>query len=214
MIQTQLILVVLVLLSDTYTRVTCYVMKIVYQILFLVYILSSCESQGQNIPMNIEIKKENANPTAQKIMPDEFFYDVVDEFAPFGSDVGNDTFYIYIEWKNKNKNKKAIEFLNDNLAELGLSNFNLNTDAKNSKKLMLIVDKMPNKYYDVNSIDNTVISVAFTQLFITGKIESEIKNLAKIAIEREILFADIWEENSKTRLEKLNKLIKVLNTAE
>ena len=71
-----------------------------------------------------------------------------------------------------------------------------------------------NKYFDIYSIDNTVISLAFSQLFLTGNIEPEIKKLAKIAIEREILFADVWEENSKTRIEKLNKLTKSLNLAE
>ncbi|TXF79223.1 hypothetical protein [Chryseobacterium sp.] len=190
-------------------------MKIVYQILFLVFIISSCESKGQNnLPMNIEIKKENANPAAQKIMSDEFFYDVVDEFAPFGNDVGNDTFYTFIEWKNKNETKKATEFLTGNLAEMGLSDFNLNADAKDPRQLLLNVDKMPNKYDDINSIDNTVISLAFTQLFIGGNIDPEIKHLAKIAIEREVLFADVWEENSKMRLEKLAKLTDALNIAE
>ena len=119
-----------------------------------------------------------------------------------------------VDWKNKNETKKAIEFLNENLAEIGLSNFKLNTDTKNPRKLFLTVDKMPNKYFDIYSIDNTVISLAFSQLFLTGNIEPEIKKLAKIAIEREILFADVWEENSKTRIEKLNKLTKSLNLAE
>ena len=189
-------------------------MKIVLQILFLVFILSSYQSKGQKTPLNMEINLKNANPTAQKIMSEDFFYDVTDEFAPFGSDVGNDTFYLYIDWKNKNETKKAIEFLNENLAEIGLSKFNLNTDTKNPKKLILTVDKMPNKYYDINSIDNTVISLAFSQLFLSGNIDTEIKTLAKIAIEREILFAEVWEENSKTRIEKLNKLTKSLNLAE
>ena len=112
------------------------------------------------------------------------------------------------------KFRKTIKFLNENLAEIGLSNFKLNTDTKNPRKLFLTVDKMPNKYFDIYSIDNTVISLAFSQLFLTGNIEPEIKKLAKIAIEREILFADVWEENSKTRIEKLNKLTKSLNLAE
>ena len=73
---------------------------------------------------------------------------------------------------------------------------------------------MPNKYYDINYIDNTVISLAFSHLFLSGNIDAEIKKLAKIAIEREILFAEVWEENSKTRIEKLNKLAKSLNLAE
>ena len=189
-------------------------MKIVLQILFLVFILSSYQSKGQEILLNMEINLKNANPTAQKIMSEDFFYDVTDEFAPFGSDVGNDTFYLYIDWKNKNETKKAIEFLNENLAEINLSKFNLNTDTKNPKKLISTVDKMPNKYYDINYIDNTVISLAFSQLFLSGNIDAEIKKLAKIAIEREILFAEVWEENSKTRIEKLNKLAKSLNLAE
>ncbi|MGS0748370.1 hypothetical protein [Halpernia sp. GG3] len=189
-------------------------MKKVVQILSIIFILNSFKGEGQNIPMNIEIKKENANTTGQKIMLDELFYDITDEFAPFGNDVGNDTFYLYLAWRNKNVTKKAIEFLTENLAEIGLSTFDLNTTTKNPEKLLLMVDKMPNKYYDINTIDNTVISLAFAQLFLLGKIDSDIKNLAKIAIEREILFADVWEDNSKTRIEKLNKFNKAIDLAD
>jgi uncharacterized protein YfeS len=164
--------------------------------------------------MNIEITRANANSNAQKIMSDDFIFDVTDEFAPFGNDVGNDTFYLYKDWKNLNKDKSAIEFLNKNISEIGLSNFDLKTDTKNAKKLLLTVDKMPNKYEDINFIDNTIISLAFSQLFLTGKIEPQIHTLGKIAIERELLFAGVWEENEKTRTEKLNKLLKVLNNAE
>ena len=188
-------------------------MKKIVQIIFLVLIGISYQYKSQVKSMNIEIIKENAKPFAQKIMVDDFFYDVTDEFAPFGNDVGNDTFYLYFEWKNLNENKSAVEFLNKNIAEIGLSKFDLKTGVKNAKKLYLIVDKMPNKYTDINWIDNTVISLAFSQLFLNGKIEPQINELAQIGIERELLFAGVWEENEKIRTQKLNKLLKVLNSA-
>ncbi|MCD1119073.1 hypothetical protein [Chryseobacterium turcicum] len=134
-------------------------------------------------------------------MADNFYWDMIDEFSPFGNDVGNDTFYIYYDWKKDNPNKNGTDFLNHDLREI---NFDLNITEK--EMVQNSVQKMNNQYLDLNRIDNEIISLAFTQLFLYGKIESKIKELSLKAIEREMLYLDFWDTDSKIREERLTKM--------
>lgn len=68
------------------------------------------------------------------------------------------------------------------------------------------VQKMNNQYFDLNRIDNEIISLAFTQLFLSGKIENEVKELSLKAIKREMLYLDFWDTDSKIREERLTQM--------
>lgn len=112
-------------------------MKVYHTIFLLLLILSSCKNKAQDkISEYLEIKKENASLDAQKIMSDNFYWDIIDEFSPFGNDVGNDTFYIYYDWKKGNPNKNGTDFLNYDLKEINLDNFDLNITEKKWFKRM------------------------------------------------------------------------------
>ncbi len=180
-------------------------MKIYHTVFLLLPIFSSCQNKAQDkVNEYLEITKKNASLNAQKIMVDNFYWDMTDEFSPFGNDVGNDTFYIYSDWKKENPNKNGVDFLNHDLKEINLSSFDLNITEK--EMVQKNVEKMTNQYVDLNRIDNEVISLAFTQLFLHGKIEGEVKELSLKALEREMLYLDFWNTDSKIREERLTKM--------
>ena len=184
--------------------------KIIYLIILILFISCDNGKKKDKQLVAMEIKKEFASVNAQKIMTEDFYYDVTDEFSPFGNDVGNDTFYLYREWRVSNPDEDAKYFLNKVMKELNFSDFNLNTSSNDKQKLINDVDKMPNQYIDLNWIDNTVISLAFTQLFLEGKVDKDVKELAKSAIERELVFVDFWKNDARIREERLNKLLGAL----
>ncbi|MBD3907097.1 hypothetical protein NAL32_20495 [Chryseobacterium sp. Ch-15] len=180
--------------------------KTIYLIILILFI--SCDNgKKTDNQLAIEIKREAASANAQKIMTEDFYYNVTDEFSPFGNDVGNDTFYLYREWRANNPDEDAKYFLNKTMKELNFSDFNLNTSSNDKQKLINDVDKMSNQYIDLNWIDNTVISLAFTQLFLEGKVDKDVKELAKLAIEREFLFVEFWKNDARIREERLYKLL-------
>ena len=72
------------------------------------------------------------------------------------------------------------------------------------EKLKGIVDTMVNKYIDLNAINNIVISLAFSQLFLDGRIEREIKKWAEAAFSRELMYLDFWD-SEKGEMEKRQK---------
>ena len=45
------------------------------------------------------IRKEFAHPRAIELIPDDFFWNCVDELSPFGSDEGDTALAEYREWR-------------------------------------------------------------------------------------------------------------------
>lgn len=44
---------------------------------------------------NWELCRENAHPNAQKLFSEEWYWDGIDDYAPFGNDTGSDVLYFY-----------------------------------------------------------------------------------------------------------------------
>ncbi|KPE49094.1 hypothetical protein [Chryseobacterium indologenes] len=178
-------------------------------------ILQSCNRKEKPLKY-VEIKKEYGANKAQQIMAEKFYYSVIDEFAPFGNDMGNDTFYLYSDWIQENSDKNALLFLQENLKDLGnaYASFDLRTDAKNRNYLIQEVSRLPDQYVALNRIDSIIIALAFTQLFLEGKIDKGINILAQIAIDRELAFVEFWKEDGKERSDKLNIMLSDLKKTE
>lgn len=181
-------------------------------ILLLLVMMVSCKKKEiVNYKTDIAIKKENASLAAQKIMDQSFYFDTIDEFTPFGNFIGGDTFYSYCEWRNQNPNTNVKKFVVENMWELGIFNFDLSLNSESKQDLNLAIEALPNKYVDLNHIDNLIISVAFTQLFLDGSIDENVRDFAKNAISRELVYIDFWEEDSEIRKDRLLLMDKALS---
>lgn len=165
--------------------------------------------KAQNSIKYLEIEWENGSEAAKKIMKSNFYYDPLDSWSPFGNDIGNDTYYLYCDWKREHPNENIKKFMEEELVSSGYSGFDVYLDGKDTEKLKKIVDTMLNKYIDLNAINNMVISLAFTQLFLEGHIEPEVKKWAEAAFSREMVYLDFWNgkdgemEERKVRINQL-----------
>ncbi len=54
---------------------------------------------------------ELAHPRARELMVEPFFWDCVDERAPFGSDEGNDAYYEWRRWREENPSRPLTDCL-------------------------------------------------------------------------------------------------------
>ncbi len=52
---------------------------------------------------------ELAHPRARELMPEEFFWDCTNEWAPFGSDEGSDAYYEFRRWREENPTSNLKE---------------------------------------------------------------------------------------------------------
>lgn len=167
--------------------------------------------QAQSNLKHIAIEQQNGSDEARKIMVSDFYYDILDNWSPFGNDTGNDTYHLYIDWRAKYSFEKVRSFVNEQLIDFGYANFDLSVDGSEKTKLTRIVDEMHNKYIDLNAIDNMLISLAFTQLFLEGHIQSEVKVWAEAAISREVIFLDFWSDKENEIKDRKNRLDQMLN---
>jgi len=63
-------------------------------------------------PDEFDLALETAHPNAQKLMKDDFYWDIVDENAPFGSDAGSDAFSQFRNWRKFNPTASPVDFVN------------------------------------------------------------------------------------------------------
>ena len=146
-------------------------------------------------------------------MKSDFYYDALDAWSPFGSDTGSDTYYLYCEWRKENPKESVRKFLDGELISFEYPGFDIYLDGSNTERLKTIVSTMRNNYVDLNYIDELVISLAFSQLFLEGRIEPEVKKWAEAAFSREAAFLVFWGDGKddlkerKEREQRMNQLL-------
>lgn len=75
----------------------------------------------------IGLTTSEVSDRARTILIQDFYWDPVDDFSPFGNDDGSDAFHFYKEWRNKNKSSTPVTFLNQLLEEWSYPKFDLTT---------------------------------------------------------------------------------------
>ena len=160
------------------------------------------------------INKEFAHPKAIELIPDEFFWDCVDELAPFGSDEGDMALAEYREWRKENPDKSIIDCLIwviEDVGEMDFKDFNDTLLDRNLIKSQLNDDNYDSEQY-IFTLDISVIATGFAQLVDEGKIDDGAKPIINLAIDREIISSELminWEY-SEEYINNLKKLKEVL----
>jgi uncharacterized protein YfeS len=133
---------------------------------------------------NFELTPETANPKAKQLMTETFYWDITDEFGPFGSDDGSDAFYGFREWRLKNPNVSPTVYL---------------------KKL--------NDEWGYEST-KAVIAIGFGQFVLEGRIDTDLQELTKEALNKRFapsVLDGLNSEYPKFRTERLTKMTAVLD---
>ncbi len=135
------------------------------------------------------INKEYGHPNALALIPDEFFWDCVDEMAPFGSDEGDMALSEFREWRKENPEapvKECIVWTIESVGEMDIADYNAAIADKNLIAKQLKDDDFNFEQY-VNTLDISVIATGFGQLADEGKIDADAKPLIQIALDRQTL---------------------------
>ncbi|MBC9914982.1 hypothetical protein [Chitinophaga varians] len=153
---------------------------------------------------------EKAHATAQRLMNDEFFFDVLSETAPFGSDDGADAYAAFAAWRATNTTKSPVLFIHKQIETWDYPEFDIQEIAYEKLAPYLAQSDMAYRY--MSGINAAIVAVAFGQLYLEGKVDGDVKQLAKVAVERELLpeILALWDEYIAERERGLNKLLAVL----
>lgn len=129
---------------------------------------------------------EIAHPRARELMREPFFWDCVDEAAPFGSDEGSDAYYEWRDWRRENPQSPLSEcfdwILGGKLAEYDdalASDSQVEIDMENPEEAFL------GDQYDIFTLDTTIIATGLGQLMDEGRIDEDAKKYIRVAIKRQ-----------------------------
>ncbi len=140
-------------------------------------------SDGQELQQPEEswvISKKSAHPLALELLLDDFYWDTVDEFAPFGSNEGFDTVYLLKSWLEENPKGTVEEFLN--MRAVGWDMKLDYLEITDPEKITGFIDGVITK----NSFDYVIIAAMFGELLIRGNMTQETQNIGKAAILRQL----------------------------
>jgi uncharacterized protein YfeS len=154
----------------------------------------------------------HAHPIAKQLMDEPFYYSEIEESAPFGSDDGADTFAGFSQWRPSHQETSPLIYLQEQLSDWGYPPFDLLERKPENVQAFIRQTEMNVTF--VVGMDAAIIAVAFGQLYLEGKMETDALNLAKIAIDRELHpeLLELWEESYRpTRQEQLSKMLSILN---
>ena len=161
--------------------------------------------------MNGDPEFKHAHPSAQQLMDEDFYYSSIEESGPFGSDDGADTFAGFMRWRASHPTDDPIIYLRQQLQDWNYPPFDLQNGD------MAIIQK----YFEENEMgvtylvgmDASIIALAFGQLYLEGKIEETLKDLATISLNRQLQpeLLQLWDEHYQPiRKEQLEKMKSVL----
>jgi uncharacterized protein YfeS len=188
--------------------------KLIYT-LTISTLLLNCTTGHQHVTTksfamkNFELSPENAHPNARKLLVEDFYWSPIEETGPFGSDDGSDSFYGFAKWRTENKSESPVTYLTELIQEWGYPTFDLNViDAEKISQLLREVDSRM-----LIGQDNAIVAIGFGQFVLEGKMDIDIKNLTKKAIERELtpeLLNQFRADYKETRKGQLQKMMAVL----
>lgn len=129
------------------------------------------------------LSPQTSHPRFVELAPDAFFYDVCDDFSPFGSDDGNDTLAFLEDWyRDGGKDNEILLFLEDFLDswDLPVPDEMLSADKATLEK-WLAEDRMNERYLGAEC--RATVAAAFGQLKIAGRAEPAIRDEALAALQ-------------------------------
>lgn len=175
----------------------------------------SKELIAKSLPINPkdQLTPKNAHPKAAALMTESFYWNCADDNSPFGNDNGADALSEFHIWRKRHPTEKPEIFIND-LCEKFQARF---SDWNETTPEGLNTIFGSKKSYAMTTGDDIIISVAFAQLMIEGKVDNSLKQLAFVAIGKEEAANTIERRgwvNPEERKQRLIKFRNVLQAAE
>lgn len=153
-----------------------------------------------------------ANQTAKRLLNESFYFNAVDEAAPFGNHDGAAGYLAFNDWRYTHKGIDPKEFLLEQLDDVGYPKFDINETQFRKLTPYLQEHEFGNRL--MAGTDAIIVAIAFGQLYLEGSIDSGFKELTKASIRRQLIpeLLAVWGDPYKVqRAAKLNKMLAVLN---
>ena len=157
---------------------------------------------------------KHAHPNAQKLMTDDFLWSPLEQSSPFGNDDGADAIWEFKEWRKSNKRKSPLIFIKNLLNEWNYTVYDYSQIDTLEIRLFINSSDIGDRL--CFGIDDVIIATGFGQFILEGKIDTDLKQLTLIALNRQLnpmLLKYVDKDYREIRIKQLNKLIEIINAA-
>ena len=153
------------------------------------------------------LSRSTSHPGFVSRFTEEFYYDVLDDFSPFGNDDGADTLFELQDWYRKTKGKKDImQWLFKYIDGMG---FKYKSQAVSELVVTPedIAELNAEDPFCIPALNNCIIAAAFGQHKISGQLDSRLKQAAIVSFKRQAIVAVADNETySSDFLERYKKM--------
>ena len=156
--------------------------------------------------------RSNAHPNAKDLMNEDFYFSPIDETGPFGSDDAADTYAGFALWRKDNLNSNPEKYLKEHLSEWGYPSFDLKETDIDKLRPFLRQSDMHYRY--LLGTDQSILAIAFGQLYLEGEIDSNMLTLSENALNRHLtpIMISVWPDDYQQEREaKLLKMKAVID---
>ncbi|MGD1840973.1 MAG: hypothetical protein ACFB0B_08775 [Thermonemataceae bacterium] len=134
----------------------------------------------------IGLAKTTSHPNFNTIVEEAFYYDLMDDFSPFGNDTGADTLMTLSDWIKENSSDEGI--LPWMFAYIDSFGFKYKSeDVAQLITLSEISHILQQDALMIRCMDQAIIATGFGQVKITGRINKQLKEVTQTALERQLL---------------------------
>jgi uncharacterized protein YfeS len=150
---------------------------------------------------------EEAHPKARAALTDAFYWDAGDPCGPFGNDTALEVYEALRELRDDDPSGSAIALLDALLAGWEVANEGWNAVDPDEVQALGADDEL-----GLLVRDEAIVALAFGDLILTGRVDSEVRRRAMLALSRQALPALLhgFGERMKAREERVAKMREML----
>jgi uncharacterized protein YfeS len=158
---------------------------------------------------------KHAHPNAKKLMPDDFLWSPIEDTSPFGNDDGADAVFEFYKWRKANNFENPEKFIDFILTKWDYATYDYHLTDTIAIKQFIESRNIGDRLYF--GIDDIIISTGFGQLVIEGKVDTDIKALTLVALNRQLMpfsLRMVDKEYRNKRILHLKRMIEIINAAQ
>ena len=154
-----------------------------------------------------ELTRDDAHPKAIEALTDAFFWDANDLGSPLGGDTGRDVVEALRDAREVDPRGRVVAVLDEILARWEVANDSW--DVVSEAEVQAIGE---DDEFSLLTRDEAILALAFAQIVVEGKIESEVRRRALLALTRQALPALLhgWGDKRLERALRVERMREIL----
>ena len=154
-----------------------------------------------------ELSRDDAHPKALEALTDAFFWDAEDLGSPLGGDTGRDVLEALRDAREADPRGRVVTVLDEILARWEVANDSW--DVVSEREVQAIGE---DDEFSLLTRDEAVLALAFAQIMVEGRLESEVRRRALLALTRQALPALLhgWGDKRLERALRVERMRVIL----